>query len=77
MGQFGNPDLILACRTGTEATTHVVLVEAKVVPYLGSAMSNADDTMKANGFNSSINGQLALRHRLADERQLKLPSDDN
>lgn len=65
MGQFGNPDLILVCRTGTEATTHVVFVEAKVVPYLGSAMSNADDTMKASEFNSSINGQLTLRHRLA------------
>ena len=65
MGQFGNPDLILACRTGTEATTHVVFIDVKVVPYLGSAMSNTKDTMAARGFNSSINGQIALRHRLA------------
>jgi hypothetical protein len=43
----------------------VVFIEAKVVPYLASAMGNAADTMAASGFNSSINGQLALRHRLA------------
>jgi hypothetical protein len=64
MGQFGNPDLILVCRSAPGCLPHVVFLEAKVVPYLESAMSNPS-TLAARGYNSSINGQLVLRHRLA------------
>jgi hypothetical protein len=64
MGQFGNPDLILACSTRSAPSPRVVFVESKVVPYLGSAMSNAG-SMRVAGYNSSINGQLVLKHRLA------------
>ena len=62
--QFGNPDLIIVCEMVT-SSPHAVLIEAKVVPYLGSAMSNdVRREMAARGYNSSINGQLALRYRL-------------
>jgi hypothetical protein len=64
MGQFGNPDLILVCSTDVGAPPYIVIVEAKVVPYLESAMSNTD-SMSEQGYNSSINGQLTLRYRLA------------
>lgn len=64
VAQFGNPDLILACDVEPGSPQHVVFVEAKVVPYLGSAMDNAL-RMATRGYNSSINGQLALRYRLS------------
>jgi hypothetical protein len=60
MAQFGSPDLILVCEAG--GRLRIVFIEAKVVPYLASAMSNRGGMVP--GFNSSINGQLALRHRL-------------
>lgn len=60
--QFGDPDLILILHG--KDWRRVVFVEAKVVPYESSAMSNREG-MRQKGFNSSINGQLALRYRLA------------
>jgi hypothetical protein len=60
--QFGDPDLILILHG--KDWRRVVFVEAKVVPYASSAMSNREG-MRQKGFNSSINGQLALRYRLA------------
>jgi hypothetical protein len=64
MRQFGNPDLILACSTRSTPSPRVVFIESKVVPYLESAMSNAG-SMAVEGYNSSINGQIVLKHRLA------------
>lgn len=64
MAQFGNPDLIVICRTRSDPSPQVVFVEAKVIPYLASAMSN-ETGMSSRGYNSSINGQLVLRHRLS------------
>ncbi len=63
MGQFGNPDLILVCHTAPAESPYVVFFEAKLVMFLESAMKNAG-SMAALGYNSSINGQLVLRHRL-------------
>src|SRR5688572_23558241 len=61
-GQFGSPDLIVACETASRGP-QVVFLEAKIVPYLGSAMPNSSGARR--GFNSAINGQIALKYRLA------------
>jgi hypothetical protein len=63
LAEFGVPDLMLVCRSGT-SEINVVFVEAKAGPYLESAMPN-DPGMLVEGFNSSINGQLSLRYRCA------------
>lgn len=60
---FGAPDLILVLQCAAK-TIGTVFVEAKVVAYVKSAMSNNRGMAEA-GFNSSINGQLSLRYRLA------------
>lgn len=64
LADFGNPDLILVatCRDGSR---RAVFIEAKVVPYLGSALPNVGGMAQAKGFNSAINGQLSLRYRFA------------
>src|SRR5262245_42660906 len=59
---FGNPDLLMVL--DTPSGTRCVLLEAKVVPYLLSMQPNRVG-MRMAGFNSSINGQLALKYRFA------------
>jgi hypothetical protein len=59
---FGNPDLLLVLRTADGS--RCVLIEAKVGPYMLSMRPNRTG-MREPGFNSSINGQLALRYRFA------------
>jgi hypothetical protein len=64
-GQFGDPDLIIVCdECGGEK--RVVFVEAKATTYRESMMLNRDPGMKSAGYNSSINGQLTLKYRLAE-----------
>jgi len=63
-GQFGDPDLILVCKSD-QGQKHIIFVEAKAKTYRDSMMSNLDPGMKAPGFNSSINGQLTLKYRFA------------
>jgi hypothetical protein len=60
--QFGDPDLIIVCGAGDQQP-YAVFLEAKVAGYVDSAMSIADGIRK--NFNSSINGQLSLKYRLA------------
>ncbi|MBL8796762.1 MAG: hypothetical protein JNM56_22875 [Planctomycetia bacterium] len=62
LNDFGDPDLILVCWTGPNKP-QVVFLEAKVVPYLGSALKNSGGMVA--GFNSSINGQLSLKYRFS------------
>ena len=61
--QFGDPDLILVLTT-KNSQRYVVYVEAKVVTYEASAVSNLNG-MKEKKFNSAINGQLSLRYRMS------------
>lgn len=65
LAHFGNPDLILVCKCKGEEQPRCVLVEAKVVPYAASAVCN-NPGMQIPGYNSSINGQLALKYRFAN-----------
>ncbi len=58
---FGDPDLILVCKT-SKGDSYFVFIEAKVIQYNKSAMSNRE-SMEKDHFNSSINGQLALKYR--------------
>jgi hypothetical protein len=60
--QFGNPDLIIICKTD-DARPYVVFLEAKVAGYLDNAMSIRGGIRE--NFNSSINGQLSLKYRLS------------
>ena len=60
--QFGDPDIVIVLRA--REAQWLFFVEAKVVSYKHSARSNAVG-MQKTGFNSSINGQLSLRYRLA------------
>ncbi len=62
LAHFGDPDLILVCKT--EQGVKCVFVEVKVIPYCFSMRSN-DLGMEESGFNSSINGQLSLKYRFA------------
>jgi len=67
LGQFGDPDLILVCFTNSSdpaSRIHCVFLEAKIVSYIFSMRSN-EQGMKGDHFNSSINGQLALKYRFA------------
>jgi len=61
--EFGNPDLIIVCRTEGD-DRYATFVEAKVIPYDLSAGSNKCG-IRVRGFNSTINGQLSLKYRLA------------
>ena len=63
LGQFGDPDLILVCKTTSNAT-YTVFIEAKTGSYQNCASSNKEG-MSRPGFNSSINGQLSLKYRFA------------
>jgi|GEM_PF-3445464 len=67
LNDFGNPDLILVCYTD-DSNPYVIFLEAKVITYLLSAMSNEKGMDKS--FNSSINGQLSLKYRFAKTLQL-------
>lgn len=60
LGQFGDPDLILVCRT-REGNTYYLFVEAKVNRYVDSSLPNSGGMIR--GFNSRINGQLSLKYR--------------
>jgi len=74
LAEFGVPDLIVVCRTGGTAT-YVVFIEAKATTYKFSAHSNTPAPgliltgMQGRGYNSSINGQLALKYRFATALQ--------
>ena len=62
LSQFGDPDVILVCTTANHGV-RVVFIEAKVIPYLTSAM-DIGPGMRTK-FNSSINGQITLKYRCA------------
>lgn len=64
LAEFGNPDLILVCTVAGDPKPYCVFVEAKVVPYLASALSNKLG-MAMPKYNSACNGQLALKYRFA------------
>ena len=68
LGQFGDPDLIFVC-TLNDHTKKYIFIEAKVVPYVISAISNSEG-MRTRGFNSSINGQLSLKYRFVQALKL-------
>jgi hypothetical protein len=63
-GQFGDPDLIVVCDSST-GQKYVIFIEAKAKTYRDSKKRNQDPGMNAQGFNSSINGQLSLKYRFA------------
>ena len=63
LADFGNPDLIFVL-VSRDGTRRALFVEAKVGPYINSALSNQNG-MTQKYFNSSINGQLSLRYRFA------------
>lgn len=63
LSEFGNPDLVIACRTRNHGT-HLVFVEAKRGRYISAAASNRVG-MRDRAYNSSINGQLSLRYRFS------------
>lgn len=60
---FGSPDLILVAAM-ERGGPHVMFVEGKVGGFAECALPN-NPGMAISGFNSSINGQLALRYRFA------------
>jgi hypothetical protein len=62
-GEFGDPDLIVICTTGDDQK-FATFFEAKVVTYDSSAGSNQQG-IRVKGYNSTINGQLSLKYRLA------------
>ncbi len=62
-GDFGDPDLMIVCRTKDDLSPYCVFIEAKVVPYTWSMKTTAHAMQL--GFNSSINGQLTLKYRFA------------
>lgn len=64
LADFGNPDLIIRCAIKGETEPRLIFVEAKLVEYESSAISN-NDRMTTAKFNSSINGQLSLKYRFA------------
>lgn len=78
--QFGDPDLIFIC-TDRDRTHRYIILEAKIVPYETSAKSNSDGMVY--GYNSSINGQLALKYRFVQalsqwtgkERRIEEPAE--
>ncbi len=64
LAEFGNPDLILVCKARSDSRPFCVFIEAKVIPYSASAISNAEG-MRQRGYNSACNGQLTLKYRFA------------
>lgn len=75
LGEFGNPDLMIVCTVPEQDRPYLLFVEAKVTPYEFSAGSNIQG-MRAPGFNSRINGQLALKYRFAQALQQGLLKGD-
>lgn len=63
LADFGNPDLIVVCRTEGDELPYLVFIEAKARPYPLSAGSNKGGMTP--GYNSTINGQLSLKYRFA------------
>jgi hypothetical protein len=63
LADFGNPDLMVACRVEGEEWPFLLFLEAKARPYPLSAGNNSSG-MTA-GYNSTINGQLSLKYRFA------------
>src|SRR5690242_2756525 len=74
LADFGAPDLMLVCR-GASGLPRIVFIEAKATPYEVSARPNTPvpglsrSGMQARGYNSSVNGQLALKYRFATALQ--------
>lgn len=66
LADFGNPDLVIIA--DSSVGRRCVFVEAKIGPYLSSMVPNRVG-MRQAGFNSSINGQLALKYRFATALQ--------
>ena len=58
---FGHPDFIAMLQFDSEPKRSALILEAKVGGYL----SNSGMDRARKGFNSSINGQLELNHRLS------------
>lgn len=58
---FGHPDLVIKISFVNETLPLVLFVEAKMSSFLRST----ENVRSVKGFNSSINGQLELNHRLA------------
>lgn len=71
-GQFGQPDLIVICDL-INKNKYFLIIEAKADTY--KASSNELKDMRKSGFNSSINGQLALNYRFV--KALELYFSDN
>jgi hypothetical protein len=67
LAQFGSPDLILVAMFESDKP-RVVFVEGKVCGYAKSAMPN-NPGMAAEKFDSSINGQIALKYRFSQALQ--------
>jgi len=64
LAEFGNPDLILVCESAGDPRPYCIFLEAKVIPYSASAISNRQG-MTQRGYNSACNGQLSLKYRFA------------
>lgn len=73
MAEFGSPDLILSVAT-VKHGTQVIFIDAKASTYMLSTMPNGLGMLP--GFNSSINGQLALRYRCSHALS-QFKEDDN
>jgi hypothetical protein len=74
LADFGDPDLLIICRTGSEKT-YLVFLEAKAQSYTDSMQETSvlragKWGMEQEGFNSSINGQLTLKYRFANALSL-------
>jgi hypothetical protein len=74
LADFGDPDLVIICRTGS-GMVHLVFLEAKAQSYTDSMQQTsplraAKWGMEQDGFNSSINGQLTLKYRFANALSL-------
>lgn len=63
LADFGNPDLMLICRTKGDDQPYCVFVEAKAICYQFSMGNNSNGM--SPGFNSTINGQISLKYRFA------------
>jgi hypothetical protein len=74
LADFGDPDLLIACRTGS-GSTYLIFLEAKAQSYTDSMQKTSvlragKWGMEQDGFNSSINGQLTLKYRFANALSL-------
>ncbi len=74
LADFGDPDLLIICRTAS-GMIHLVFLEAKAQSYTESmqrtsSLREAKWGMEQDLFNSSINGQLTLKYRFANALSL-------